>query len=346
MKKRLVVGLVLLVTAAVLAGTSWAIVSGLGAGTHISSGSPVADRGIVCFGHVDVEHGVTALAPLAPGRVVEVPVREGEAVTAGAALLRLDDRPAAALVDKARAALTGAEARLLQARTLPEQQRARLAQQEDGVAVARFRLAAAREMLARKRDLAKAQQLSEREVAAAADQVEELKAAQRAEEARLAELAARDPALEVRAADADVAAAHASLHEAQHALDECTLRAPVDGTVLRVLVGPGDVLDGRPGRSVIVFCAAGPRFIRAEVEHEFARYVRPGQPALLEDDVSGGPIWRGKVKLVSDWYTRRRSVMNEPMQANDVRTVECLVEPDAGAPPLRVGQRLRVVIQP
>jgi multidrug resistance efflux pump len=173
-----------------------------------------------------------------------------------------------------------------------------------------------------------------------------LKATQRGEDAKLAELAAHDPALEVRAAEADVAAARAGLHEAQHALDECTLKAPVAGTVLRVLVGPGDVLDGRPGRSVIVFCAAGPRFIRAEVEHEFARYLRSGQTALLEDDVSGGPIWRGKVKQVSDWYTRRRSVMNEPMQANDVRTVECLIEPDAGAPPLRVGQRLRVVIQP
>src|SRR5262249_25122358 len=38
---------------------------------------------VVCHGHVDVEDGVTALNPVQPGRVVEVAVREGQAVKAG-----------------------------------------------------------------------------------------------------------------------------------------------------------------------------------------------------------------------------------------------------------------------
>jgi multidrug resistance efflux pump len=349
-RSRLTLGFALVLSAGMASGVGWLIADALRAAGPVneraSTGSPVADRGIVCFGHVDVEHGVTALAPLTPGRVTEVPVPEGQSVAEGAALIRLDGRPAQARLDKARAVLQGAEARLLQAQRLPDQHRARLAQQQDAVVAAQFRLAAAQQLLARKRELLKAQQVSEREVAAAQDQIEELKAAHHVEEDRLAELSARDPALDVRGAEAEVAAARAGVDEAQQALDECTLRAPADGSVLRVLVGPGDVLDGRPGRSVVVFCAAGPRSIRAEVEHEFVRYLKPGQTALLEDDVNGGRIWHGKVKQVSDWYTRRRSVMNEPLQANDVRTVECVIDPDAGGPALRVGQRLRVVIQP
>lgn len=349
-QSRLAIVLALIITTGTSVGVGWAIHDALRAAgpeqPPTSTGSAVADRGIVCFGHVDVPQGVTALAPLAPGRVVEVPVREGDAVAAGAVLLRLDARPAQARLEKARAALAGAAAKLLLAKQLPEQHRARLAQQADAVSAARARLAAAQQVLARKRDLHKAQQVNGREVAAAADLVEELQAAARAEESKQTELAAHDPALDIRVAEAEVAAATAGAHEAQLAFDECTLLAPADGTVLRVLVGPGDLLGGQPGRGVLMFCAAGPRFIRAEVEHEFARHVQPGQLAYLEDDVTGGAIWRGRVHQVSDWYTRKRSVMNEPLSTSDVRTVECLIAPDPGAPPLRVGQRLRVVIQP
>src|SRR5206468_3136269 len=46
-----------------------------------------AAEGVVCFGTVDLEHGVTALYPLQPGRVAEVPVRENQAVAKGAELL-------------------------------------------------------------------------------------------------------------------------------------------------------------------------------------------------------------------------------------------------------------------
>ncbi len=49
---------------------------------------------IVCFGQVDLRHGVTALYPLQPGRVVEVPVEEGQTVAEGAILVRLEDGPA------------------------------------------------------------------------------------------------------------------------------------------------------------------------------------------------------------------------------------------------------------
>ena len=49
------------------------------------------DKGIVCFGQVDLMHGVTALVPLQPGRVAEVLVEEGQAVAKGDVLVRLED---------------------------------------------------------------------------------------------------------------------------------------------------------------------------------------------------------------------------------------------------------------
>ena len=47
--------------------------------------------GVGCLGRVDVEGGLLELAPVRSGRVVAVSVREGEAVPAGAMLLRLDE---------------------------------------------------------------------------------------------------------------------------------------------------------------------------------------------------------------------------------------------------------------
>lgn len=69
-----------------------------------------------------------------------------------------------------------------------------------------------------------------------------------------------------------------------------------------------------------------------------------GQPALLEDDVSDGRVWRGKVRHVSGWFTQRRSIIQEPKQFNDVRTLECVIALEPGQPSLRIGQRLRVRI--
>jgi hypothetical protein len=50
------------------------------------------------------------------------------------------------------------------------------------------------------------------------------------------------------------------------------------------------------------------------------------------------------VQHVSDWYTHRRSIMHEPLQVNDVRTLECIIRIEPDQPPLRIGQRVRVIL--
>jgi hypothetical protein len=80
------------------------------------------------------------------------------------------------------------------------------------------------------------------------------------------------------------------------------------------------------------------------VEQEFAFRVKVGQPAVIRDDSSSETVWRGRVSVLSDWYTQRRSVLQEPLQVNDVRTVECLITLDPQQQPLRIGQRVRVRI--
>ena len=335
--------LVLVVSAAALAAcVAWGLKPAPGRTTAAGPAVPAADKGIVCVGHVDLENGVAALTPLLPGRVKEVLVKEDETVAADQVLLRLDDRADRLRLDKAKAALAAAEAALAQAKLLDKQQSARETQQEAAEQAAKYRAAAARRLLERKQELVEIKQANPLEVAAALEQVKELDVAVKAESARLTELKANDPALGVRRAAAEAAAARAAVAEAEQALAECSLKAPQAGKVLRVQARPGDVVGGA-GQPVIVFAAAEPRIVRAEVLQEFAAKVKPGQPVVVEDE-SGAGHWKGKVLRVSDWYTQRRVVIPEPLQRNDVRTVECLIAVESGGEPLRIGQRMRVRI--
>jgi multidrug resistance efflux pump len=320
-----------------LTGARW-VFSGAGGGDQAA---PADDPFVVCFGHVDVEGGVLSLSPLQPGRVLAVDVREGDQVGAGRVLLRLDEHLAGLRVAEARADVTAARELLDQALRLCDRQQALAAQQRAAIDAMRHRLAGARHVLARKQELEKAQHLNPKEVAIAEELVQELEAGEAAEQGKLRELETHDPRAEVNRARANLEAAESRLGQARRVQEECLLRAPRDGTVLRVLVGPGEVPVGRPA---VLFCPDRPRLVRAEVDQEFAGRVAVGQAARVQDDSTAGPTWQGEVVRVSDWYTQRRSVLPEPTQFNDVRTLECWVALAPGRDTPRIGQRVRVTI--
>src|SRR5438309_997022 len=88
---------------AAVAGAGWIYNHSPSSPDATSPEPEAAAPGVGCFGFVDVEHGVTPLYPVQPGRVERVLVAEGDGVAAGAVLLRLDDRAARSRVEEARA---------------------------------------------------------------------------------------------------------------------------------------------------------------------------------------------------------------------------------------------------
>jgi multidrug resistance efflux pump len=316
--------------------------SAAGPSPGVPASQPTSGPGLVCFGMVDVPHGATGLAPLQPGRVVKVLVREHEAVAAGTPLLALDDALARPRVAEARAAVTAARAQLAKGLILPAQHLARLGRQEAAVAAAEQRVAAAREALRRKEKLREQKQISAEELRVAEAQRKETEAGRDAEEKRLLELRLYNPHLDVEAARAELDRAEAKLAGEEQALAEHTLKAPQAGTVLRVLAAPGDVVGGLGRPPAVFFAPDEARIIRAEVEQEFADQVALGQAVSVEDEASGKVLGRGKVTAISGWYTQRRAPLLEPTRFNSARTLECVVALDAGHAPLRLGQRVSV----
>jgi multidrug resistance efflux pump len=302
-------------------------------------------QSVVCFGYSDAEHGVTPLYPLAPGRVVKVEVRESQSVKAGTVLVRLDDRLARLRLQEAEADLEAAQAQLLQAEKAPRQHDFQLIQQRAAIQAAKARLAAGRIALDHKQDLHKAKYLTATELEAAKALMQELEAAESAEIAKLDELQLVDPSSNVRRARADVNAKQARLAQARQGIEECNLLSPCAGAILRIHVSPGEVLGSQAQRPAVVFLPEGPRWIRVDVNQEFAGLLAPGQTATIED-ASGAPgTWRGKVERVSDWYAPRRSLTPDLFHTNEPLTLECLVQLDPNQPSLAIGRRMRVTIE-
>jgi HlyD family secretion protein len=345
----LVLGIAILLVG--VGGAGWVANHFWGSASHALSGDETSpadetEEGVVCTGYVDLEHGIRLLAPLRPGRVAAILAKETQHVKAGAPLLRLEDDDTKFQLDEAEAALTAAEAQLAQSLELAERQRARRAQQQAAIEAAGFRLDAARELLRHKEEQLKNNLVSAPDVRATRDEVKALEAGQRAEREKLVELNAINPALTVRKAKADVKLAQTRRDRAQQQLEECTLKAPAAGTIHRISVGAGDLVTGNPAQPVVRFCPDEAPLVRAEVNQEFADRVKVGQSALIRDDARAGASWRGKVQRVADWYERRRSNTEDPSAYTDVRTIECLISIDPGQPPLRIGQRMRVMIGP
>jgi multidrug resistance efflux pump len=309
----------------------------------------------VCFGRVDVPSGVVSLHPTQLGRVEDVRAHEGQDVEAGQVLLVMDCKMADQLVVQARQDVQAALAQLELAQKLRKQHDLRESEQQAAVDVARARVKQAEGVLTRKKEIVALGQANEKDLPPLVAMVEEAQAALRAEERKLDELKLlRTPPgekpLEIRRAEADLAAKEARLRQAEIGLAECHVLAPTRGTVLRVLVAKGDVLGLQAARPAILFLPDEEPIIRAEVEQEVAAKVREGQPVVIEDDAMGTVSWNGKVSTLSRWFAQRRSVLLEPGQLNDARTLEAIIRPDPiqltdpARPPLRIGQRVRVVI--
>jgi multidrug resistance efflux pump len=307
---------------------------------------------VVCFGYADLEGGITTLHPSQAGRLDEILAKENETVPAGAPLLRLDDKAARLRVEEAKAVLGEATARLTKAEKAPELQRLKIAEQRAALETARHRLAAAQHTLAGRQEKLKGEAIGRSRddpstvqlVASTAQRVKEFEEVVNAEANKLAALKLEDPAEELERVRAEVATMRARLLQAERVLEEHTLRAPEAGKVLRIFVSPGELLSAQPKQMAIQFCPDRPRIVRAEVDQAFAARVQVDQPAQIEDDLSSGTAWRGRVVRISDWYTQRREVAEEQLQLKDVRTLECLIALDPGQPPLRIGQRVRVTI--
>ncbi|MCS6779668.1 MAG: efflux RND transporter periplasmic adaptor subunit [Geminicoccaceae bacterium] len=195
------------------------------------------------------------------GRLVEVLVREGDRVEAGAIVARLDASEVEARLREAEAALHQAEQAAIEARALEHQRESELA----------FAI----------HELERAQSLGERGFTPS--QVVDLRRTQKA----TAEAALAAARAGVQRAEAAIAAARATVERIRSDLAEYTLRAPKAGRVQYRLAEPGEVL--APGARVVSLLDLADVYMVVFVPTAVAGRLRYGAEARIVFDAA--PRW-------------------------------------------------------
>lgn len=306
------------------------------------------DLDVVCTGRVDAPQMVISLDPAQAGRVVEVYVSEGQEVQADQPILKLDDSLAVHRRKQAEAAVTAAandrDRAKAEAERFPDTVRMRRAM----AAAAAEQVTFAEKQLEALRAAESVRKPGAAEVAAMEASIRQLKELKGAEDIGVAQLekAEREKFadLAVKAAQARLDAAEADLELAKKSEKECVLVAPAHGHILRLQATKGGNL--APGFTpAVVFAPAGKRIVRAEVDQEYLAKVREGMTAEIQDESRiDAPVVKGRVKSVSRWVAQRRTLVLEPGEINDVRTLEAIIEPDDDKG-LVIGQRMRITIK-
>lgn len=197
------------------------------------------------------------------GRVVEVAVREGDRVEAGALLVKLDDSDARARLDSMMARRSGLEQAVAQA-------------ESDHVKA--------------QRDLANARELAARRATSKTELDDATSAATRAR------------ALWERA-KFELAECDASIRVTREDLQRTEIRAPIAGEVAALDVEVGEIViagtTNLPGTVLMTVADMSRIRVRANVDETDVKWLRPGQPALVYLQTDPGKPIRARVDRVA-----------------------------------------------
>lgn len=169
-----------------------------------------------------------------------------------------------------------------------------------------------------------------------------------AEKLALSALETADIGAAVAIARAQVHQCEALVDQARTAVEMCTIRTKLPGTIERVSVGPGDVIGISTRTPAVILVPAGPRIVRAEIEAEFAHRVgrdKIGKEVIIYDNTDSKITYKGKVERIGDTFLPKRGTGDGFIQ-NETQVLEALIVVEnsnpPGIPPLRVGQKVRV----
>jgi HlyD family secretion protein len=229
------------------------------------------------------------------GRVMEVPMREGERVAAGTTVLaRLDPGPREISLREAQAAVTKAR---------EEFEKLRRGYREEEVAQRVAETAEHKAVLDRARaDALRAEALHREEIISLAElqrfQAEHEAARQKHQRAlealRMARAGPR--AEEIAQAEADLAGAQARADRIADEIRRSTIAAPISGYVVKKLVEVGAWV--QPGTAVASLIALDPVEVSGPVGEREIRRIRPGQSAQVMVDAYPGRAFTGTVIAV------------------------------------------------
>lgn len=166
----------------------------------------------------------------------------------------------------------------------------------------------------------------------------------RLEEARRNEDFIKAAALEedVAKAEADVKAAEQRVHHLEQRIQKCVVTAPITGSVLRVVMRPGEAYSTLAPRAIFRMADTSGQRVRAEVDERDVTRVRIGQPALVSADSDRGRQFPGRVVSIASMMGRKKTLTGDPAEKADHDVLEVVVNLEGAHGSLPIGLRVNV----
>ncbi len=275
-----------------------------------------------------------AVGAVTTGRVVRIPVREGQSVKRGDILIQLEDSDERAGVAQARAAVAQAEAKLRQLRELG------LPAPEQSLIQAEAQAVQARRQYERSRELVGKGFLSQ---AALDDARRSLDVAESQLRAARLQVTTNSPAgSDFALAQTALAQARANVDVAQARLDETVIRAPADGVLIARSVEPGNVVQA--GKELMALAPAGETQIVVLIDEKNLSQLKLGQKALGSADAFPQDRFAAELIYVNPGIDPQRGSVEVKLRVAD--PPDYLRQDMTVSVDIEVARRLGVVVVP
>ncbi|MCX5661920.1 MAG: HlyD family efflux transporter periplasmic adaptor subunit [Planctomycetota bacterium] len=306
-------------------------------------------RGIAATGLVEAASRNVSVASPEPGLVVEVVAQPNAVVRKGDPLFIMDRRPLEAELVRMAAAVDVAKAELERIESQPRAED--IPPLKAALEAAKVQAADEEDQYQRTAGAFKASAASEGEVARRKFAAEAARARVEQAQATLLRMQAGAWAPELRAAKARVAQAEADVAALRIRLDRMTIRAPIDGTVMKRFIEPGEyaMTSGSAGANPAMVLGDLTRLhVRAQVDEE--------DSSLLVAGARGTARLRGAVSReyplrmlrIEPWAQPKNNITGLTPERVDTRVVDVVFEMvptgEAGALPYP-GQLVDVYIE-
>ncbi len=304
---------------------------------------------VFIFGTGVIEAHTEDIAVGAPvvGIVNKVSVKVGARVRVGDPLFLLDDRELRAALAVRLARLSAAQAKWRRLAALPRQEEVVIA--EARLAEAKANAADLEDRRARAEGISNKQAVSTEEInhRAFAAEVAQTKVTQAEADLALLRAGAWKPDRDL--AKSDVAMASAEVAEIQAAIGRLTVRAPIDGEVLRVNIRAGEFApqgsQPRQGeRGLMLLGQTDPLAVRVDIDEHDAWRFQVGTAATAF--VRSNPQMKMPLTFshLESMLTPKMSLTGESTERVDTRVLQAIYHFDRGTLPVYVGQQVDVYI--
>ncbi|MCE9589446.1 MAG: efflux RND transporter periplasmic adaptor subunit [Planctomycetes bacterium] len=281
-------------------------------------------HGIAASGLVEARSRNVQVQSPEAGLVTRVLVEFNQAVHTGDPLFELDARLIDAEIVRAEAALALAKVELERLRQQPRSED--VSPLVAAVGVAKAQSDDAKDQLERTQDMVKRNAGTENELARKQYAVEERKAALTQAQAELDRVKAGAWKEDIAVAVQRVAQAQSDVQALHLRRDRLTVRSPIDGSVLKRFIEPGEFANTNATNPAMVLGDLSRLNVRAQVDEEDAPMLRPGAKGTVRLRGAVNRVLSMKMLRIEPWAQPKVQITGQNLERVDTRVIDVIFE--------------------